>query len=134
MTPIPGPLQAESLEASLTVQDLERSLAWYTTVLGFAVDRRHERDGRCFAVSLTASAVRILLVQDDGAKGADRAKGEGCSFQLSIAQDIDALAAHVKAQGVTLDLEPRTMPHGARVFRLRDPDGFRFAVSARVAP
>ena len=31
---------AESLEASLTVKDLEKSLAWYRDVVGFALDRR----------------------------------------------------------------------------------------------
>jgi len=36
-------LLGESVEASLTVKDLDTSVAWYRDVLGFAVDRRHER-------------------------------------------------------------------------------------------
>jgi len=127
------PLRGESLQASLTVANLDRSVVWYTTVLGFAVDRRHEREGRLIAVSLKAGVVRILLTQDDGAKGADRAKGEGFSLQISTHQDADALATAIKAQGVTLDLEPVTAPHGARVFRLRDPDGFRLTISSAPA-
>ena len=123
------PLQGESLDASLTVADLERSTAWYTTVLGFTVDRRHERESRLIAVSLKAGAVRLLLTQDDGAKGLNRAKGEGLSLRITTRQDVDALAASIKAQGVTLDTDPVTA-HGTRVFRLRDPDGFRFTVSS----
>jgi uncharacterized glyoxalase superfamily protein PhnB len=127
-------LVGESLEAALTVKNLEASVAWYGAALGFVVDRRHERDGRLIAVSLLAGAVRLLLAQDDGAKGLERSKGEGISLQITTAQDADALAARIRAQGSALDLEPVTMPHGRRVFRLRDPDGFRLTISsARIA-
>src|SRR5262245_34427018 len=117
-------LIAISLEAALTVKDLEASVTWYTGLLGFAIDRRHERGGRLIAVSLRAGAVRLLLAQDDGAKGLDRTKGEGFSLQITTTQDVDAVASRVKSRGWTLDTEPVTAPHGARVFRLRDPDGF----------
>ena len=102
-------LRAESLQASLTVRNLDRSADWYTEVLGFEVDRRHEREGKLIAVSLRAGAVRILLAQDDGARGFERQKGEGMSALVT---------------------EPVTAPHGARIFRLRDPDGFRLTISS----
>ena len=54
------------LSPSLTVKDLEKSLAWYQDVVGFTVDRKHERDGKLRAVSLRAGAVRLLIGQDDG--------------------------------------------------------------------
>jgi uncharacterized glyoxalase superfamily protein PhnB len=123
-------LQGVSLEASLTVKNLEQSAKWYVEVLGFSEDRRHEREGRFMAVSLKAGAVRILLTQDDGAKGLDRAKGIGLSLQITTHQSADVLAERVTRQGGTLDTEPMTMMHGARVFRLRDPDGFRFTISS----
>ena len=123
------PLVAQSLEASLTTVDLVVSRDWYRTVLGFVVDREFERDGRMFAVSMRAGPVRILLTQDDGAKGAERRKGEGFSLQITTAQDIDAIAAAAKAAGAVLDTEPATM-WGVRVFRLRDPDGFRWTFSS----
>jgi lactoylglutathione lyase len=124
-------LNAEALWASLTVRDLATSLAWYRDVLGFAIEREHRRDDRLTAVSLKAGEVRILLGQDDGAKGIDRPKGEGHSLQIITSDDIDAIAARVRDGGGTLDSEPADTPWGARVFRLRDPDGFRFAVSSR---
>ena len=123
-------LQGESLGASLTVRDLEQSATWYVKVLGFSEDRRHEREGRLIAVSLQAGVVRILLTQDDGAKGLDRAKGDGLSLQITTKQNADTLAGMVKNERWPLDTEPVTMPHGARVFRLRDPDGFRITISA----
>ena len=124
-------LNGRGLWASLTVNDLQKSLAWYTDVLGFSVDRRHERDGTLRAVSLRAGEVRILLGQDDGAKGLDRVKGEGFSLQIVTSQDLDALAARVKARGGVLDTEPMDTPFGARIFRLHDPDGFKLTISTQ---
>ena len=65
-------LEGTALNASLTVNDLPASLAWYENVLGFAVDQKHEREGKLVAASIRAGAVRLLLAQDDGAKGRER--------------------------------------------------------------
>jgi uncharacterized glyoxalase superfamily protein PhnB len=128
----PQSFRARSLDASLTVKDLEKSLAWYQDVVGFTVDRRHEREGKLMGVSLKAGSVRILLTQDDGAKGWDRAKGEGLSLQFTTEQNIDAIANRIRERGVTLDTEPVDTPWGMRVFRVRDPDGFRLVFSSGV--
>lgn len=125
-----GGFVARALMASLTASDLRKSLAWYTDVVGFAVDRRYEPGGVLRAVSLRAGDVRILLTQDDGARGMDRVKGEGFSLQLTTAQDVDALAARIRAAGGTLDSEPADTPWGFRAFRLRDPDGFKLVISS----
>ena len=125
----PPPLLAQSLEASLTVADVRRSVAWYRDALRFSVDQEFERGGRLLAVSMRAGTIRILLTQDDGAKGIDRVKGEGFSLQITTAQDIDALASNAKRAGAVLDSEPADA-WGARVFRLRDPDGFRLVFSS----
>ena len=123
-------LQARSLDVSLTVNDLQTSLAWYRDVLGFTVDQKHEREGKLMAVSLRAGSIRVLIGQDDGRKGADRVKGEGFSMQIITAQDIDAIANRVKAAGGTLDTEPADMPWGVRMFRLQDPDKFKIVISS----
>jgi len=123
-------LLADSLEAALTVARLEPSVAWYCEALGFTVDRRHERDGRLIAVSLKAGAVRILISQDDGSKGAERAKGEGMSLQITTSQKAEDVALRLKAHGATLDTEPTRMPWGVTVLRVRDPDGFRLTISS----
>jgi uncharacterized glyoxalase superfamily protein PhnB len=117
------------LSASLTVKDVRTSVAWYRDVLGFTVSQEHERGGVLRAVSMSAgaAAAAILLSQDDGAKGADRAKGEGISLMLTT-EDVDSLAAQAKAHGATLDSEPADMG-GRRAFRLRDPDGFRLTIA-----
>lgn len=130
---LPKPLRGRTLSASLTVKDLPKSVAWYHEVVGFAIDRKHEREGKLRAVSLSAGDVRIVIGQDDGAKGWDRVKGEGFSLQITTDQNVDEMAKRIKELGGTLDLEPRDMPWGARVFRLRDPDGFKLTISSAPA-
>jgi uncharacterized glyoxalase superfamily protein PhnB len=124
-----GMLDGRELSASLTVADLGRSVAWYRDVIGFAEDRRHERDGRLQAVSLRADNVRLLLGQDDGARGAERVEGEGMSLMITVAEGVDEIAKRITDSGGTLELEPTDAPWGARVFRVRDPDGFRLTFS-----
>ena len=126
----PMSFRARTLSASLTVKDLQKSLAWYQDVVGFTVDQKHEREGKLMAVSLKAGDVRILIGQDDGAKGWDRVKGEGFSLQITTAQNIDEVAQRIKQRGGKLATEPTDMPWGARVFRLQDPDGFKLVISS----
>jgi uncharacterized glyoxalase superfamily protein PhnB len=125
-----GSFHGTTLSAALTVNDLAKSLAWWRDVLGFTVEQQHEREGRLLAVSLSAGDVRILLGQDDGAKGWGRTKGDGFSLQITTGQDIDALAARIKDAGGILENEPVDTPWGRRMFRLRDPDGFRLTISS----
>ena len=125
----PVPFEASALSASLTVRDLQTSLAWYRDVLGFSVHRTFDRAGTMFAASLRAGAVAILLTQDDGARGLDRTKGQGISLRLTTARNIDDLAGGIRERGGTLESEPFDA-WGARVFRLRDPDGFKLAISS----
>ena len=123
------PLSATALNLSLTVKDLSKSVTWYRDVVGFTVDREIVRDGVLRSVAIAAGSVRLLLNLDDGARGLDRKKGEGFSFQLRTSQNLDEIANGIKARGGTLALEPTDMPWGARVMRLVDPDGFRFSIS-----
>lgn len=124
------PLQAQSIGVSLTVGDLSKSVRWYRDVVGFTVDREYERDGNVFAVALKAGSVRILLTQDDGAKGLHRSKGEGFSMQITTTDDVDAIATRFTASPDSVVSAPADTPWGARALRVRDPDGFRLVISS----
>jgi len=123
-------LVGTNLSASFTVKDAQASMSWYRDVLGFTVGEKHERDGKLRAVSMAAGIARILLSQDDGAKGLNRAKGDGMSLQITTAQNIDAIAQRIKAAGGSLESDPIDTPWGARVFRIHDPDGFKLVISS----
>ena len=126
----PQSFRARTLSVSLTVKDLQKSLAWYHDVVGFTVDQKYEREGTLRGVALKAGHVRILIGQDDGAKGWDRIKGEGFSLQITTDQNVDEIASRIKKLGWTLESEPADMPWGARIFRLQDPDGFKLTISS----
>ena len=126
----PESFRARSLSASLTVKDLQKSLAWYVDVAGFTIAEKYEHEGELRGVVLTAGDTRIFIGQDDGAKGWDRVKGEGFSLLLTTGQDVDEVAKRIKESGGTLESEPTDMPWGARLFRLLDPDGFKLAIAS----
>ena len=123
-----GALRMTEASPSFTVADLEKSLAWYRDVLGFAVDERWERDGKLMGVSLLAGDVTFMIGQDDWQKGRDRKKGEGFRIYCDTRQDIDALAARISAHGGTLDSGPEDQAWGSRTFSLTDPDGFKITI------
>ena len=122
---MPESLRLRSLAAVLTVDDLARSMAWYRDVLGFTSADRWEQGGKLRGVEMRAGICDITLNQDDWAKGRDRKKGEGIRIWVSTIQNIDAIAARARANGATLDVEPRRAEWGAYTFALTDPDGFR---------
>ena len=125
----PESLRLRSAAPSFTVNDVQKSLAWYRDVLGFTVGERWEHEGQLRGVELLAGQVRFWLSQDDWKKGRDRRKGEGFRMHCDTAQDIDSLAARIKAQGGTLLQEPRDEPWGGRDFAVADPDGFKITIS-----
>jgi uncharacterized glyoxalase superfamily protein PhnB len=124
-----GPFEATTMSISLTVNDLLKSVAWYHDIVGFSIERRNERDGKLRSVYINAGTVRIALNQDDGAKGWDRTKGLGFSFNIRTDQDIDAIATRIKEKGGTLEMEPNDMPWGVRLIRLSDPDDYKLGIS-----
>jgi len=123
-------LKARGLSVSLTVNDLQKSMGWYNGVVGFSIEQKHEREGNVVAATLGAGDARILIGQDDGARGWDRVKGEGMSLYLTTDQNVDDLARLITERGGTLDSQPTDMPWGARAFRLHDPDGFKLVISS----
>jgi uncharacterized glyoxalase superfamily protein PhnB len=124
----PQSLRLRAIEPSMTVNDLERSIRFYTEALGFFLSERWEDNGVLKGVMLKAGTCTIGLSQDDWSKGRDRKKGEGFRVWCQTAQDIDALAARIKATGVKLTQEPRDESWGARSLSVDDPDGFHLTI------
>ena len=116
-------LQAKTMSASLTVDDLQESLKFFEG-LGFAVEDRWEEQGQLLGVMLRAGDAHIGLSQDDWKKGRDRKKGTGVRLYIDTTQDIDALASRAKAAGIALDSEPHDTEWGGRAFEVTEPSGF----------
>jgi uncharacterized glyoxalase superfamily protein PhnB len=121
----PESLRLRDIAPGFTVEDLQKSIAFYVDALGFTVHERWENEGELQGVMLRAGNCRIGLSQDDFAKGHDRVKGIGMSIWLTTIQDLGVVVARVKEAGVTPEQDLAEMPWGGRAFTVVDPDGFR---------
>lgn len=110
----------EQLVAEIIVRDLERSLAFYTT-LGFTLERRSDE----FAV-LRWDARRVFLAQHDDLP--DLAGRARANLRILTA-DVDRIWATVHALDLPVERPVADRSYGLRDFTVRDPDGFelRFA-------
>jgi uncharacterized glyoxalase superfamily protein PhnB len=122
-------LQAKTLSPSLTVNDLQKSIAFFEG-LGFGIEERWEENGVLLGAMLRAGEARINLAQDDWKKGRDRQKGVGMRLFIATTQDIDQIAAHAKEAGIALDAEPHDTPWDVRVFEVTEPSGFRLTIAS----
>ncbi|MCZ6915203.1 MAG: VOC family protein [Gemmatimonadetes bacterium] len=123
-------LNLSAVMPTITANDLGASIAWYRDVMGFVVAREMEHEGQRVGAVMSAGGVQFLLGQDDFAKGKDRQKGIGFRLYCVSEQDIDELAAEIKARGGILDQEPTDQPWGSRDFAISDPDGFKISISS----
>lgn len=125
-----GTLALRSASPSFTVNNLERSLAWYRDVLGFGVEELWKNDdGKVMGVSLKAGNVSFMIGQDDWKKGRDRKKGEAFRIYCETQKSVDDLAKRIEAKGGRLDQRPTDQPWGVRDISLTDPDGFRITIA-----
>src|SRR5256885_2815521 len=122
----PETLRLRKLTPGFTATDLQRSMAFYRDVLGFVIGDEWRENGTLTGCEIHAGAVTFMLTQDDFAKGRDRAKGVGARIWCSTAQDLDRLAADIKARAGALDQEPHAMPWRQRAFMIADADGIKF--------
>lgn len=130
---LPETLRLSGFTPSLTVNDLSRSLAFYTDGMGFIVGERWSDGDVLRGVMLKAGECELGLSQDDWKQGRDRQKGAGFRIWCDTAQDIDAIAARLKAAGATLTEEPQdNLAWGVRSFSVDDPDGFHLTVARKL--
>lgn len=128
---------------SFTVSDLDRSVAFFTEALGFALLHRGPRDPAMIGrvVGVPGADIEVAYVQGPGHRlelieykaPADRGRVESRPCDAGFAHvafdvdDIDAALAAAAAHGVKPLSEPQdlhTGPNaGGRVVYTRDPDG-----------
>lgn len=129
----PETLRLREISTSFTVDDVEKSVAWYRDVVGFVVQQEwKDDDGNLMGATIQAGSVRLMLGQDDFAKGKDRDKGQGFRLWCITHQDIDELAEAIAARGGQLAREPQDQDWGARDFAVVDPDGFAITISSPI--
>jgi len=130
----PESLRLRSVSPSLTVDDLERSIDFYTRALGFVIQEEWIDKGERVGVMLRAGRIELGLGRDDWAKGRDRKKGQGLRLYLETVQDVDGLAKRVRAAGGRITDGPKLHSWGAYALAVDDPDGFHLTVYRQDSP
>jgi uncharacterized glyoxalase superfamily protein PhnB len=126
----PLTLRLRAFEPSLTVNDIQKSLAFYTKILGFIEgERMTGKDGSLAGVMVKAGACTIGLSQDDWSKGKDRVKGVGTRLWCETVQDINALADRIKRAGGVLTEGPTdNREWKMQTLGIDDPDGYHISI------
>ncbi len=117
------------LHTMLRVGDLERSLAFYTGVLGMTLLRRHDYPEGKFTLAFVgygpeAEQAALELTHN---WGTDRYElGTGYGHVALEVDDAYAACAEIKARGGVVTREAGPMKHGTTVIAfVQDPDGYK---------
>lgn len=117
------------LHTMLRVGDLERSLAFYTDVLGMKLLRRHDYPEGKFTLAFVGygdeqSSAVIELTHNWGVESYDLGAGFG-HIAIEVA-DARQACEQVRARGGKVVREAGPMKHGSTVIAfVEDPDGYR---------
>ena len=117
------------LHTMIRVGDLDRSLDFYTRLLGMRLMRRKEFPEGRFTLAFVgygdeASDAVIELTHNWDTAGYDLGTGFG-HIALGV-PDIHAACAALAAEGVKIPRPPGPMKHGGTVIAfIEDPDGYR---------
>ena len=103
------------LTCSLGVTDLDRSIEWYTSVLGMTLLYRREDIGWC---ELSSAVDKV----NDGLSEVEAAGGRGGATLTFGVIDIEAAKASLDAAGVRQDGPIRDIPDLVRLLTFYDPD------------
>lgn len=113
---------------AITVRDMERSVGFYRDLLGFEVlGQLFLNEGTLKIVYLQSGAVRVELFEFRG-QDAETAVGVpdtvgGFKHLALQTDDVDGVAARLKAAGTEFTLEPLDAVGRVRLAFFRDPDG-----------
>ena len=117
------------LHTMLRVGDLERSIAFYTDVLGMKLLRRKDYPGGRFTLAFVGygdeSETAVIELTHNWDTGSyDLGNGFG-HIAIGVA-DIYATCERIRAAGGEITRQPGPMKHGSTVIAfVKDPDGYQ---------
>ena len=115
------------LTCSMGVTDLDRSIAWYSDILGFKLLYRADDIGWC-ELSTGVPGVNVGLSQNENVP-----QGGGATNVWAVT-DIVAAKAALDAAGVRQDGDIQHIPGLVKLITFYDPDGNQMMLSESLMP
>jgi uncharacterized glyoxalase superfamily protein PhnB len=129
-------LKASKLTPNLIVSSVERSLAFYTEVLGFARAMTVPDQSPFVFASVTSGDVEIFFndkstVAKENPQFAGLSIGGGGNTMFIEVEQVDALHDRITSQA-SIVMAIHTQWYGMREFAITDPDGYVITFAERV--
>ena len=102
---------------ALNVRNLQKSLEFYSKVLGMKLEWMPDEDNAYLTSGQDNLALHALP------PGAEPGEVQLVGFVVRRPEDVDQWAEELRRHGVPLAQEPKTHRDGARSFYFHDPDG-----------
>jgi uncharacterized glyoxalase superfamily protein PhnB len=113
----------QSLVPMLQTQDMDRTVAWYQTVLGFK-QTGAKADGWC---CLSRDGVSIMFMNN-----AHLGEPHATETQYFTVDDVDALWDGIKGH-CRAEWGPENFSYGLREFAIKDPNGYLLSFGSPIS-
>jgi uncharacterized glyoxalase superfamily protein PhnB len=114
----------------LHVADIERSVAFYHSQLGFDVVGEAQSGGRVYWCRLKRGGASLMLQQADGDDGPSEARGRGVAFYF-VCDAANVMHAELTAHGMELD-PPSTAYYRMKQLVVPEPDGYSVCFESQI--
>ena len=115
----------------LKVSDLERSVRFYTEVLGFSVSDVYPdqmRPGGMVFMRCNADHHGIALTGDAPGEAAPNTELDHIAFEVATLDEVFRASRHLRKHGARIDFEGRRRAGCQIAVEFRDPDGHRLEI------
>ena len=124
------------LHTMIRVKDLDRSLDFYTRLLGMTLLRRTDYPGGRFTLAFVGygdeAATAVIELTHNWDQAEPYSIGSGFGHIAIAVPDIHGACAALAAEGVPVPRPPGPMKHGGTVIAfVEDPDGYRIELIER---
>lgn len=126
-------MKSNSLVPELAITDYEKSLEFYTKILGFTIEYQRIEEGFAY-LSLGESQIMIDQIGKTRTWRTGEFEyplGRGINLQIKVVEDIDELLERLNQNDIPLFMEPEEKWYrkedfevGNKQFLVQDPDGY----------